>query len=208
VTDRKPPESRLESASTESNDDRMKRLIGEEVRAFANARGIKEPVKEKDRCWRLDYADTVRFHMDVLPAIPDDEAFHKQLAQLGVGEQLAEHALAITDRTHSNYLTISDDWPRSNPKGYALWFEGRMQVIARQRRVALVEQRVYASVDDVPVYELKTPLQRAVQILKRHRDGRRNVYEIDHTRSLRHAVEADCTVGELLTMVGQAASTA
>jgi hypothetical protein len=148
----------------------LKRLIGEEVRAFANARGIKEPVKEKNRCWRLDYADSVRFHMDVLPAIPDDEAFRNQLAQLGVGEHLAEHALAITDRTHPNYSTISDDWPRSNPKGYALWFEGRMQVIARQRRVALVEQRVYASVDDVPAYEWKTPLQRAVQILKRHRD--------------------------------------
>jgi hypothetical protein len=29
---------------------------------------------------------------------------------------------------------------------------------------------VYAAVEDVPTYELKTPLQRAIQLLKRHRD--------------------------------------
>ena len=34
----------------------------------------------------------------------------------------------------------------------------------------LVERRLYASVEDVPPYEWKTPLQRSIQILKRHRD--------------------------------------
>ena len=34
----------------------------------------------------------------------------------------------------------------------------------------LVEQRLYASVEDVPPYEWKTPLQRSIQVLKRHRD--------------------------------------
>lgn len=38
------------------------------------------------------------------------------------------------------------------------------------RRLDLVERRAYATVDDVPTYELKTPLQRAIQLLKRHRD--------------------------------------
>ena len=34
----------------------------------------------------------------------------------------------------------------------------------------LVESRAYAKVDDVPPYEWKTPLQRSIQIMKRHRD--------------------------------------
>ncbi len=148
----------------------LKRLVGEEVRAYAQAKGVKEPVAEKKRCWRLDYADEVRFHMDILPAIPDDMAFKQLLVRQGIPAEQADHALAITDKTRSNYTMISGDWPRSNPKGYALWFEERMKVVARQRRLALVEKRAYASVDDVPAYEWKTPLQRAIQILKRHRD--------------------------------------
>lgn len=148
----------------------LKQLVGEEVRAFARAKGVKHPVEEKKRCWRLDYADEVRFHMDILPAVPDDESFKRLLIQSGVSEDQAEHALAITDKTHPAYTVVSDDWPRSNPKGYAIWFENRMRVVARKRQQALVERRVYASVDEVPAYEWKTPLQRAIQILKRHRD--------------------------------------
>ena len=148
----------------------LKQLVGEEVRAYARAKGVKEPVTEKKRCWRLDYADEVRFHMDILPALPDDETFKRMLVQQGIPQEQADHSLAITDKARSNYTSISDDWPRSNPKDYALWFEGRMKVVAQQRRLALVEKRAYASVDDVPAYEWKTPLQRAVKILKRHRD--------------------------------------
>lgn len=148
----------------------LKRLVGEEVRAYAQAKGVKEPVTQKKRCWRLDYADEVCFHMDILPAIPDDKTFRRLLVRQGVSEEQVDHALAITDKTHPNYTVVSHEWPRSNPKGYALWFEERMKVVARQRRFALVEKRAYASVDDVPAYEWRTPLQRAIQILKRHRD--------------------------------------
>ena len=128
----------------------LKQLVGEEVRAYARAKGVKEPVTEKKRCWRLDYADEVRFHMDILPALPDDETFKRMLVQQGIPQEQADHSLAITDKARSNYTSISDDWPRSNPKDYALWFEGRMKVVAQQRRLALVEKRAYCSVDDVP----------------------------------------------------------
>jgi len=36
----------------------------------------------------------------------------------------------------------------------------------------------------------------------RRRQGRRNVYEINFDSHLRHPLEADCTVGELLQAVG------
>jgi len=148
----------------------LKEVVGEEVSGYAKANGIRKPVREKKRCWRLDYADEVCFHMDILPAIPDDEVFVRSLIRLGIPESQATHALAITDLRHPSYQVVSEDWPRSNPKGYASWFEGRMEVVARRQRVALVEKRLYASVDEVPVFALKTPLQRAIQILKRHRD--------------------------------------
>ncbi len=72
--------------------------------------------------------------------------------------------------THPQYSSRQQDWPRSNPKGYGVWFEGRMVSAARSRRFQLVEERLNASVDEVPAYDWKTPLQRVVQILKRHRD--------------------------------------
>jgi hypothetical protein len=45
-----------------------------------------------------------------------------------------------------------------------------MRVQAERRLKAMLEQRALASIDDVPTWEWKTPLQRAIQILKRHRD--------------------------------------
>ena len=43
-------------------------------------------------------------------------------------------------------------------------------------------------------------------VLVRRRDGRRNVYEIELERPLRHPVEQHRTIGDLLRMVSSAAS--
>ena len=45
-----------------------------------------------------------------------------------------------------------------------------MGPLAEARRLDLVKRRSYATIEEVPTYELKTPLQRAIQLLKRHRD--------------------------------------
>jgi hypothetical protein len=66
---------------------------------------------------------------------------------------------------HPNYEKISSAWPRSNPRGFARWFESRA-ALGR----APAQFSVRASVEDVPPYEWKTTLQRSIQILKRHRD--------------------------------------
>jgi hypothetical protein len=58
---------------------------------------------EGRRCWRLDYPD--RFHMDVLPAIPDDDGRRDG-----------------TDHAHTKILITDCDlheWQYSNPIGYA-----------------------------------------------------------------------------------------
>src|SRR5260370_41751570 len=39
-----------------------------------------------------------------------------------------------------------------------------------RKRKLVLREGLYASVEAVPLYALKTPLQRAIQFLKRHRD--------------------------------------
>lgn len=150
----------------------LKKLVGLELESYRLARGIKEELESKHRCWRLEYQDDLNFHMDIVPCIPADENRRKlileSMRKFGVEEFVAGSAsqttVSITDDRHQGHKTICNDWNISNPEGYAQWFEhcmgsGRMQVLAEK-----------AQVDDVPIFKRKTPLQRAVQLLKRHRD--------------------------------------
>jgi len=149
----------------------VKDLVGHEIKGYAAAHSMHSPAQEGKRCWRLDYADDVSYHMDILPSIPDDAATIRALVALGIDPDLAAHAIAITDREHTRYNEVSSDWPRSNPKGFAEWFKHRMRHVADRRIRQLVLNKVYATIDEVPAYEWKTPLQRSIQLLKRHRDA-------------------------------------
>ena len=145
----------------------LKRLVGEEVKKYANDYDMKSPVEEGRRCWTLHYADSVQFHIDILPAIPDAEDFKQFLASRKVSPlSWSDFAIAITDNTHPNYNQVVSEWPHSNPKGYAEWFRSRMQTRLDTIRKSLLERQV----ENVPEYKIKTPLQYVIQILKRHRD--------------------------------------
>jgi len=86
-----------------------------------------------------------------------------------LAQEVAELAMAITDDRHPFYRGISEDWNISNPEGYAKWFESRMRLAQRfLESRAMIEKAT--RIDDLPVYKWKTPLQRSIQILKRHRD--------------------------------------
>lgn len=148
----------------------IKEFYGAEIKAYAKANGILAPVEEKHRCWRLRYADEINFHLDTLPSLPEDQARIAWLCSQRVPADLAGRAIAITDRRHPDYEQISNRLLSSNPRGFARWFTQRARPVAEQRLRKLVEARVYATVDDVPPYEWKTPLQRSIQLLKRHRD--------------------------------------
>lgn len=148
----------------------VKTLLGTEVQAYAAAKSFNEKASEKHRCWRLNYADEVNFHMDVLPGLPAGSDRITERIQLSVSPELAVHEIAITDNRHPNYSVICDDWYSSNPRGFALWFEAIAKEYAQTRMQILIENKSYASVKEIPPYELKTTLQRVIQILKRHRD--------------------------------------
>lgn len=128
--------------------------------------------EEGRRCWTINYAeqDGIGFHIDVLPATPEDEKVRNNL----VDSRIAEKAIAITHKNKNNTY----EWYSSNPSGYADWFENINQPVfnlvkATQQRSLFENNRdIYASIDEVPEALIKTPLQRAIQILKRHRDVR------------------------------------
>jgi hypothetical protein len=157
----------------------LKSLIGNEVEAYRRANSMKKQLEEKRRCWELAYADEAQFHMDIVPALPNAEGVRMLLEQRGLDTQWVGTAIGITDNEVDNYTEITDEWPRSNPKGYLEWFKSRMTVLLQERKVALAKT-MHANVEDIPDYRVRTPLQSAIMILKRHRDM---MFADDHTNS-------------------------
>jgi len=121
----------------------LKSRIGRRLKQKGEYR---EVLTEGRRCWTLDYDG--QFHMDILPAIPD--------------EQGIDHSILITDKELVR-------WQHSDPKNYSAWFWDRMRTAVIREKRALAEE-LKAQVEDVPDWKVRTPLQRAVQLLKRHRD--------------------------------------
>lgn len=158
----------LDLSKASTTQAKLKAALGEELKAYSRSKGMQQP-SEGRRCWTQDYRDEARFHMDTLPAIQDGARNRLLLETAGYSAQWADTAIAITDRDHPHYNTLSADWPHSNPKGYANWFQSRMAAIFRARRQFLaLEAR--ASVEEIPEHRVRTPLQSAIQILKHHRD--------------------------------------
>jgi len=155
----------------------LKELVGADLEDYRVARGIKEKREEKHRCWRLKYADTLKFHLDVVPSIPESferrqliqEAIVRTGAPVELAVLVANLTGAITDNRLWNYQIVHEAWRLSNSEGFARWFESRMKLAK-----ALLENRALAAraakIDDLPAYRWKSPLQRSVQLLKRHRD--------------------------------------
>lgn len=122
---------------------KLKQRVGNRLK---KRQDIAQILEEYRRCWSLDYPK--QFHMDVLPTIPNMER--------------PPTGLLLTDKELVR-------WQKSNPKLYAEWFFSRMQVIFEERREALAKS-YQMNIEEVPYWQVKTPLQRVVQILKRHRD--------------------------------------
>ena len=162
--------------STHSQSD-LKKMIGKELKLYRNARDIEEDVKEKHRCWRLEYQDDLSFHMDIVPCIPESnqkkqnifESLKKLDAEENTARSTSDLTVAITDDRKDNYRFISDNWNISNPEGYTAWFEKKMKKISIFDSIFDSLEKS-SQIDDVPLFHRKTPLQMIIQLLKRHRD--------------------------------------
>ncbi len=109
--------------------------------------------------------------MDILPSLlcyGYDTVLEKTLSDTVPYEDYESLAIRITDKEHKNYYTdtIAENWMKSNPFGYGRWFFNAADVTSLHKSVMLSD-----AVNPVPKYNKeKLPLQRVVQILKRHRD--------------------------------------
>ena len=118
--------------------------IGSRLRANNT---YKELLERKNRCWRLNYAESSSLHMDITPAI------RNAICTNG--------GLLVPDRELA-------DWSSTNPDGYANWFEERAKL---QPTMLFAEAAVRADIAPLPEQvQLKGPLKRIVQLCKRHRD--------------------------------------
>ena len=159
--------SELSLQKTEISQEKLKDLVGKEIKAYARATNMCSLPKETRHSWKLNYADGAQFHVDILPAVSNADPFKLPLeSKERSSANRLDFEIAITDNTLPNYSQIDTNWPCSNPKGYAEWFRGRMK-----KRVAVIRRSLTRrKIDNLPEYKVKTPLQRAIQILKRHRD--------------------------------------
>jgi hypothetical protein len=128
----------------------LKSTVGDALDDYVKAR-VDAPapkftaVTEDRRCFTLDSHDPI--HMDVLPAVPVESS---------------ATAVWIPDRE----LRL---WQPSDPIGFANWFFGQMskQVVEAKEAFA---KRAQVAVEDVPDWQVRTPLQRTIQVLKAHRN--------------------------------------
>lgn len=126
----------------------LKEKVGKRLRARDD---LARMLKTSRSCWILEYPkerSMPKFHMDVLPSIPNEER--------------QPTGILLTD-------TDLRKWQKSNPRKYAEWFKKQMEVAFNAAKAVLATE-TRAEVADVPDWLVKTPLQRCVQILKRHRD--------------------------------------
>lgn len=125
----------------------LKHKIGDILR---DSKRYSSMLDEKKRCWRIEYSDEAQFHMDITPAVSD---------------KTTTDAILITNKKDDGTYSFT----ASNPKGYSDWFEKCKSTAEMIRKAALFEA---AGVEPVKTKnnKVKLPLQRAIQILKRHRD--------------------------------------
>jgi hypothetical protein len=104
--------------------------------------------KERKRCWTLGYPHSLRFHLDVLPAIPNSAG--------------GPTAILITDRELR-------EWQFSDPLAFAAWFKHQAEAEYVAKRLRLAEA-AHTAPQAIPEWEVKTTLHRVVQVLKLHRN--------------------------------------
>lgn len=128
----------------------IKHIVGDRLKEHKIYREKILEEGEGKRCWKMQYDE---FHMDILPCVP--RYIYKE-------PDITEIRL-----THKKDSYYEDRY--SNPTGYRKWFEKCMEKTLKIFKEAYaIENKM--EIIDVPIYRIKTPLQMAIQLLKRHRD--------------------------------------
>lgn len=128
-----------------------KEIYDEVFRVLDNHGTYSPLLQKKNRCIRINYNSD--FHMDILS-----------------GCKITSDSTRLMIPNDKTLI----DWSRTDPKGYAAWFQNisekhKLRFMLTERYMMLTEAKV--ETEDLPrdVY-VKSPLQRIVQIIKRYRD--------------------------------------
>lgn len=116
-------------------------------------RKVNGEIENKRRCWHVEYEDLPNFHMDIIPAY---------------------YAGPIIQITNHNEVTDTYSYIGSNPKGYIDWFfqkcSSQWEKLYKKYQCNNGVLKASADVETLDRYRVKTTLQKAIQLLKRHRD--------------------------------------
>ena len=128
----------------------VKRIVGDRLKDNKTYAGKLK--SEGRRCWTMDYDE---FHMDILPCVPN-------------GLQYRYPGQTVIDLTDKDKMTGRYSFCQSDPAAYHDWFLKQAQPLIR----LMNETMGNAEIKPVPsnASRLKTPLQKSIQLLKRHRD--------------------------------------
>lgn len=129
----------------------IKHLVGNRLKEHKSYAAKMQ--KEGRRCWTLDYEE---FHMDILPCVPN-------------GRRYSSPGQTVIDLTDKDKRTGVYTFQQSDPSAYHDWFVDRARPLAKLMNEA---QAKTAEIKPVPsnASRWKTPLQKSIQLLKRHRD--------------------------------------
>ncbi len=152
----------------------IKNNLGERLKDHDRYRQMLQ--EEGRRCWTLLYRQDSenikeRYHIDILPCVADsdyDERHRQMQMSVFSEEEIKKIAVRITDKETPIYSTSikTEEWLKSNPDGYAIWFAHRCRTHNEVNRALNMN-----SIMPLNQYtETKSTLQRIVQLLKRHRD--------------------------------------
>lgn len=155
----------------------LKNKVGDRLK---ESKTYKPMLKEEGRrCWTILYRrhsddPKDRYHLDVLPTVFDNTISVREAlsvySSIFQGRELWDKlSMRLTDNKKPGYYTDTylGNWMKTNPFGYALWFEERCKTTGGKTGVIMARSKVSPM---RPYTTDKVPLQRVVQLLKRHRD--------------------------------------
>ena len=128
----------------------IKNIVGDRLKEHGSYKNMLKP--EGKRCWTLEYDE---FHMDILPCIPGNDSY----------EEPSSTQIKLTHKLENNNYIFK----YSNPYKYHEWFEERMKFQLNEAKNEYY-RKYQVDIKEIPLYKVKTPSQRSIQLLKRHRD--------------------------------------
>lgn len=158
----------LEKKSTSPQ--KIKTLIGEIIEKC----GYYKTFFEYEKCWTIVFAQNngIGFNIDVVTSVDEDIQIKNDLIKSAGIE--AEHLMSEPVSMAKGYCEKGNcKWVTINPKGYAEWFNeinARFETYTREQRKIFESKACDHEVEPIPSDELRSALQIAIQIMKRHRD--------------------------------------